>query len=404
MFAVNKTTLAIGAALLCSLAAPAQAQTSVQFYGKLYAQVTQYSLSEGTSPGTAVSTLVKPVTARAVSMSGTGMESPNSYIGFRGAESLGGGLSAIFQLEGAFGLDDGSLPKGVLFNRDTFVGLKGGFGTIKLGGRMDTVYKTLADQIGFFGVSSGNTVLASNILAQGGFGTSASERFHERPGNTVLYASPDMAGFQALFGYSLGEVANSNKLGNIYSVGGKYDRGAVYLALAYEQHVGLFGGSNNLATGLSNLNTAGAESKDGSVRATARYAFNTGTQIELDVARTRLGESGGTKGHFQSYQHTSMLVSAEQKLGAWTIAGALGHSQAGSCTLVGNGFCNTAGLDATMSNLGVAYSLSKRTRLYALYSNMHNGRSANFSNAGTAPAPGVGQSLRQTSAGLLHSF
>lgn len=403
MFLNHKHT-AIGAFLLCGLAPLAHAQTSVQFYGKLYPQITTYTLGEGSKPGTVVSTLVKPITAAAASDSGQGMESSNSYFGFRGAESLGGGMSAIFQLEGAFGVDDGTSPKNVLFNRDTFVGLKGNFGTIKLGGRMDTVYKTLADQIGFFGASSGNTVSASNILAQGGFGSSASERFHERPSNTVLYASPDMAGFQALLGYSLGEVAGSSTQGNIYSVGGKYDRGAVYLALAYEQHIGLFGGSNNLAASLNNLTTPGAESKDSSVRATARYAFAGGTQIELDVAHTELVETGGLRGHFRNYRHNSMLISAEHKIGLWTLAGALGHSQAGNCALVGGVACSTAGLDATMSNLGAAYALSRRTRLFALYSNMHNGYSANFSNAGTAAAPGVGQSLRQISTGLLHTF
>lgn len=404
MFAVKKTTVAIAATLLCGLTSLAHAQTDVQFYGKLYPQLTTYTLGEGSSVGTAVSTLVKPITAKAASNSGQGMESSNSYIGFRGTENLGGGMSAIFQLEGAIGIDDGTSPKNILFNRDTFVGLKGNFGTVKLGGRMDTVYKVLADQIGFFGVSSGNNVHSSNILAQGGFGSSGAERFHERPNNTVMYASPDMAGFQALLGYSLGEVANSRTLGNIYSVGGKYDRGPVYLALAYERHIGLFGGSNNVGTGLSNLTTLGAESKDDSVRATARYAFATGTQVEIDVAHTRLEETGGLPGHFQNYRHNSMLLSAEQKLGQWTFAGSLGHSQAGSCALVGEVACSTGGLDATMSNLGVSYTLSKRTRLFALYSNMHNGYSANFSNVASAPAPGVGQSVRQISSGLSHSF
>ena len=405
MFAVKKTTVATAIAVLCSVAPLAQGQTTtVQFYGKLYPQVTSYALGEGSSVGTTVSTLVKPITARATSSSGQGMESSNSYIGLRGAEDLGGGMSAIFQLEGAINVDDGTSPKNILFNRDTFVGLKGNFGTIKLGGRMDTVYKVLADQIGFFGVSSGNNVHSSYILAQGGFGSSGAERFHERPNNTVMYASPDVAGFQALLGYSLGEVANSRTLGNIYSVGGKYDKGPVYLALAYEQHIGLFGGSNNVAASLGNLTTLGAESKDGSVRATARYAFATGTQVEVDVAHTKLEETGGLVGHFQNYRHNAILISAEQKLGLWTIAGSLGHSQAGSCALVGGVACSTGGLDATMSNLGAAYTLSKRTRVFALYSNLHNGYSANFSNAASAPAPGVGQSLRQISAGLMQAF
>jgi predicted porin len=404
MYSTRMKLLAASIVFGLPLAAQAQEGTTVQMYGKLYPEILSYRLSGGTSPGTAVSTLVKPVTSAPASASGTGMESSNSYIGFRGSENLGGGLKAIFQLEGAIGVDDGTSPKNVLFNRDTFIGLSGAFGTLKLGGRMDTVYKRLADNIGFFGVGSGNFVSASNILAQGGFGTSSAERFHERPTNTVLYASPEMSGFQGLFGYSLGEVAGSASKGNIASVGGKYAAGPLYLALAYEEHIGLFGGSSNLASSLSNITTAGANSNDSSTRLTAQYELASGTSIEVDIANTKLSETGGAIGHFENYRHNSWLLSAEQKLGAWTLAGAYGHSAAGSCALVGGAACNTAGLDASMLNLGVSYALSKRTKLFALYSNMRNGESANFSNAGTAPAPGVGQDLRQLGTGLAVSF
>jgi predicted porin len=59
-----------------------------------------------------------------------------------------------------------------------------------------------------------------------------------------------------------------------------------------------------------------------------------------------------------------------------------------------------------MLNMGVAYTLSKRTKLFALYSDMRNGESANFSNEDTAPAPApaVGQDLRQLATGLAVSF
>ena len=401
----HKTTLAAVVMLACTLPLAAQAQdTTVQVYGKLYPELTSYRESGGTAPGTQVSTLVKAPTAAPASVSGTAMESSNSYIGFRGAEDLGGGLKAIFQLEGAIGVDDGTSKGGVLFNRDTFVGLSGGFGTLKLGGRMDTVYKSLADQIGFFGVGTGNFVSGSNIIAQGGFGSSNNERFHERPSNTVLYASPEYAGFTGLAGYSLGEVVGSASKGNIISVGGKYDRGPVYFALGYEEHIGLFGGSSNLSAVLSNLTNPAAQSHDKSVRATAQYRFTTGTRVELDVANTKLAETGGALGHFAEYRHNSMLLSADHQLGAWTLAASYGRSAAGSCALVGGAACNTGGLDASMTSLGTSYALSKRTQLFALYSMLRNGYSANFNSASTASAPGVGQSLRQLATGISLRF
>ncbi|HZV67296.1 MAG TPA: porin [Telluria sp.] len=404
MYAPKKLVLAVSIACVFPFAAQAQDGSTVQIYGKLYPEIVSYRESGGTAPGTQVSTLVKAPTAAQTSVSGTAMESSNSYIGFRGSEDLGGGMKAIFQLEGAIGVDDGTSKGGVLFNRDTFVGLSGGFGTLKLGGRMDTVYKSLADQIGFFGVGTGNFVSGSNIIAQGGFGSSNNERFHERPSNTVLYASPEYAGFQGLAGYSLGEVVGSASKGNIASVGGKYQSGPLYLALGYEEHIGLFGGSSNVSTALSNLTTAGANSNDTSTRLTAQYAFNTGTRIEGDYARTKLSETGGLIGHFQEYRHNSWLLSADQELGAWTLATSYGRSASGSCALVGGAACSTSGLDASMLSFGASYTLSKRARLFALYSNLLNGYSADFNNASTAPAPGVGQSLRQLATGISLRF
>ena len=399
----NKTTIA-AAAIAALLPLGAMAQNNVQFYGKLYPEVTAYTVGGGSAVGTTVSTLTSPIKVKPVEASGTAMDSSNSYIGFRGSEDLGNGYKAIFQLEGAVGVDDGTLPKGVLFNRDTFVGLSGGFGTFKLGGRMDTVYKTLADRIGFFGVASGNSVSASNILAQGAFGSSNAERFHERPNNTAMYSTPDLAGFQALVGYSLGEVVGNPSSGNIFSSGLKYDKGQFYFAAAYEEHIGLFGGSANAPAALSNMTTAGAKSNDSSLRLTAMVRLASGTRLEIDGAHTRLKETGGATGHFASYVHNSFLLSADQVLGAWTLAAAYGRSQAGKCALVGGAVCSTGGLEASMTNFGANYSLSKRTSLFALYSMVRNGYSGNLTNALSAPASVAGQSLRQVSTGLMLAF
>jgi predicted porin len=415
MYVAKKKLMVVAASIACGLPLAAQAQeaSNIQVYGKLYPEITSYSVSGGTSAGTPVSTLVKNSTAGAATTL-TSMDSSNTYFGFRGSEDLGGGLRAIYQLEGGFGIDDGTLPKsGVLFSRDTFVGLSGSFGTLKLGGNMDTVYKKLYDQIGFFGLSSGNFNSASNIVSQGGFGSSNAERFHERPANTILYQSPKVNGFTGLFGYSLGEVAGNVSSHSNTSAGVKYEAGPVYLALAHEEHIGLFGGSSNLTAlpGLSNLSAsgtplAGTNSHDQSTRVTAKYDLPTDTRVEVDVASTKLSESGGQSGHFQSYQHNSWLLSADQKLGPWTLAGSYGGSAAGSCELVGGAACNTGGLDAKMLSLGVSYSLSKRTMLFAFYSKLNNGYSANIDNASSIAASSVsaGQSIREAAMGLSHTF
>ncbi len=48
--------------------------------------------------------------------------------------------------------------------------------------------------------------------------------------------------------------------------------------------------------------------------------------------------------------------------------------------------------------------LSKRTQLYAVFSNLSNGNAASYSNVGDAPKPVSGQSVRQVALGVSHSF
>lgn len=392
--------------MLAAGAASAQESTGPSIYGKLYPELTNYSVTGGTPAGTPVSTLVRLGTPTSQKL--RAMESSNSYLGFRGAEDLGGGLKAIWQLEGTVGVDDGSAT---LWNRDTFVGLSGSAGTLKLGGRMDSVYKRLGDYIGFLGVGTGNFVSASNILAQGGFGTSNAEKFNERPINTALYESPIISGVQALVGYSFAE--NSNRIASQISYGVAYEEGPVYLAIASEVHLGLFGASNNLTAlpALSNLTTAGAarpgaDSRDMSTRLTAMYTLPTETRLEFNIARTTLDESGGATGRFQSYRHNSWMVGADQRWGRWMFEAVYLVSEKGACALVGGADCRTDGLEAHAINLGASYALSKRTTLFALYSKLHNGHSANFSNASSIATRDVmpGQQVTSAAAGILIRF
>ena len=58
------------------------------------------------------------------------VNSNSSRLGVRGTEALGGGLSAIFQIESSIQADS---TGGTLAGRETFVGLQGAWGTFKMG-------------------------------------------------------------------------------------------------------------------------------------------------------------------------------------------------------------------------------------------------------------------------------
>ena len=104
-----------------------------------------------------------------------------SYIGFKGSEDLGGNLKAIWQVEANTSLDGDSFVN----NRDTFVGLEGGFGTVKLG-RVSTPLKQALD-------AQDNWEYDSRVLGLGYYG-----RFGQRR-TSLNYQSPDFGGFNFAF-------------------------------------------------------------------------------------------------------------------------------------------------------------------------------------------------------------
>ncbi|VAW52865.1 hypothetical protein MNBD_GAMMA06-160 [hydrothermal vent metagenome] len=129
------------------------------------------------------------------------MTSNTSSIGVKGSEDLGDGMKAIYKVE--FQMDpanggaandnnDEGTNGNALTNRDQFVGLKGGMGTIKfgsmssnykqMGGKVDSLYRTRLEGRGFLNTQS---------RLHNGRATNRG-----RMTDQVQYASPKMSGFQ----------------------------------------------------------------------------------------------------------------------------------------------------------------------------------------------------------------
>jgi predicted porin len=393
---------ALGAAFALPIAA--QAQTNVTIYGKLYPDITHVNVSGATPTGGAFSSLSAAPTTKN-NLSATSMDSPNSRLGFKGSEDLGDGLKAIFQLEMGFSSDTGAATDSTApFSRNTFVGLSGGFGTVKLG-NMDTVYKELGDQMPFLGLVSGNFMSTSSILSKPTFTTNAASSFHLRRTNSFYYSSPNVGGFTGLFDWSPGEVAGDST-GGVYSTGVKYENGPIYAALAYELHKNMFGGSFGVPAAIANPTAVpgAASSKDQAVRATFQYTWQNGWKGEVDVANLRYTESGqASAGKFDSYKHNTWAIGVQKEMGAWTFVGSTGAEGAGTCSLSGGVACSTRGLNARMYNLGVGYALSKRTMLFGVYTRMSN----DFSGVTTSwlnGKAGNGQDQDIVALGISHSF
>jgi predicted porin len=412
----NAVAVAVGALFI---APAAQAQIvmgndtigTVQFYGKLYPQVIYAKSSSPTQPGESVSTLA----ATSGVLGGTppiltagsriAVDSQNSYLGFRGERKFGNtGLKGIWQIEQSIELD--GAVAGVFSNRNSFLGLAGGFGTVKLG-NMDTIYKEYGQVEEMFGLTSGNFISPSNVLSHIGIGNNRAARFHERAPNSIQYQTPEFQGFQVGLQYSPDETKNDvgNTLNKeLWSMGVKWESGPLYLSAQYERHKDFFGGSNNISSSLSNIGTADAHSKDTGMRFSAAYKFGN-HRVAGDIARLKYEESGqvAAPSKFVSYEHTNWAISFESSWGGpWRTAIEYVSGGEGTCKLT-IGDCSTTGLKGTLLGGGVAYDLDKQTFLYALAAQLKNDPSAIYSNW-AASKPARGADITQIALGMAYRF
>jgi len=411
--------LAVGAAF----AAPATAQTTVQIYGKMYPQLGWYKSSGATEVGGVTGNIAPQVTNAATvnnDKSRASVDVANSYLGFRGEEKLGGSLSAIYQLEQSVEFDTGT---GVFATRNSFLGLRSGFGTIKLG-NMDTIYKEFGDQFSMFGISSGNFVSHSNTLSSNGVGTSRLARFHERAPNSVQYLSPEFSDFQFGIQYSPDEIkgnptpaTRSNLDAQWWSYGIKYEADRLYVSVHQEYRKDFFGGSatasgasvTNIVQPISNnvpVPLTGSEhSKDTATRLSGAFKITPNHRITGDIARLEYKESGqAAAGRFEKLEKTNWAVGWEARWGGpWRTGVSYVKVNEGNCSLSSSVACSTSGTDGNQVNLGAAYDFSKRTFIYAIYAKLTAGESAQFDNWSNG-TPARGADNTQFAIGMSTSF
>ena len=118
-----------------------------------------------------------------------------SRIGFKGHEHLTDNLDAIWQVESKVDIGGGS---GRTFGtRDSFIGLKGGFGTVKVGYQETPVHELNGklDQWEYDSAAAGLGVFTR--------GTAANRR-----ATAISYETPDLSGFSAKAYYSPSEQDN----------------------------------------------------------------------------------------------------------------------------------------------------------------------------------------------------
>ena len=373
-------------------------ETAIEIYGKLYPELASVKTSRGTPPVSFVSPLSGLPSGNSPSLH-CDLQESNSRIGARGELQLGKKVAAFFQVEAKVPFD--SLSSSSFTPRETFVGIRSRFGSIRLG-NFETVYRQLGDTTGFFGIRSGNFVSNSSILSKPGFGNSSSASFHLRRGDSVEYASPGISGFQFRIQYSLDEMISSSVNADLWSLGATYERGPFYLAIAHEIHNDFFGGSKSVPSELSNVSNLDASSKDSATRLALAFARGR-TKIEIDFALVEYRESGGEIGNFEDYRRGSWSLAIDHRLGEWRFSAAYAAAGVGTGRLVGKAPCSTKGLNGNQFSLGAALSFSKQLFIYGILARLNNGHSARYSNLDSSD-PDLGADITQIAFGICYLF
>ncbi|MDN0081505.1 porin [Crenobacter sp. SG2305] len=194
---------------LAVMALPMAAMADVTIYGRINAGLENdhVQLKDGTTTST------------------NRVEDYLSWIGFKGDEDLGSGLKAIWQVENYILIDGTQNVPGTqtFATRDTFVGLQGNFGKVRLG-------KLTNPQRDMYNLDIGSNSNGANAL-------DIFERTAGRPNNSIRYDSPSFAGFNGIVQYGFGENKGNNtsgKASDMWAAGLNYNNAGFFAQYGYD--------------------------------------------------------------------------------------------------------------------------------------------------------------------------
>lgn len=353
------------AASLLAVCAGASAQSNVTIYGIADAGLVRES---GGAAGT-------------INKVGSGVASA-SRLGFKGSEDLGGGLSAIFLLENGYKIDSGDVDAaGTIFNRQSYVGLKGDAGSVTLGRQYTPYHSALAAVADPFGTGLAGT--SKNLFPDSGANV--------RSSNTVQYTSTLYNGFSGELAYSAGEKSAS-ATGRQFGAAFGYAAGPLTLRVAYNNK----NGDTEAATGVAAVsrdngrNTLLAANYDFKViKLFAAYGVDKGfNSAPLGNANNPYG---ATTRPTASTDGNEILLGFTAPLGGGSLIGSVMRKD--DKTVFNQ--------DAHSWGVGYIYPLSKRSSLYGAYAAISNKNGAGYTVANNSES---GTGNRALNLGVRHTF
>ena len=320
----------------------------------------------------------------------TRLSSNSSRLGVRGTEALGGGLSAIFQIESDIKGDTGG---SFTANRETFVGFQGSWGTFKMGNFL----MPLDDMHPIFGNAPTylTSILSTASVWANGYASKTTGGFDARLGNSVRYDSPSFNGLtfsgQVSMRDSSGIIGDNgdhaSELRHAYVFGGNaiYNNGPIQVGVAFE---------HNKEVRADNLD-------DTDITLTGGYNFGVVRVAGVYEHLKYDTPTGDLKRNFWG-------ISAAAPVGPGTLFAFYGRAEDGKGSAADGtrvaGLAKGSDTAANHWEISYTYPFSKRTSVYAGYVKIDNDSNASYTFNINSYTTAVGAKPGGFVFGMLHLF
>ncbi len=302
----------------------------------------------------------------------------SSRIVFKGVEDLGGGLKATFLLDSSLKTDTGAADSSRFFGRSAYVGLTGGFGEVRLGRQDSLIGGQTAAAIGTQGYDE--AVIAQTL---GGVA-------YRRIDNAVTYFAPAFVpGLTLAAQYSTAVGVNATNAENAY--GNNTDR--AYGFLANYANGPISGGLSYIQ-----VNTDAA----GDIENTGWFVYGA---YDFGAAKLTAYFNQDDQDGAKDDRRTFGLRVAVPVAQAVTVSAGYARVEGANATSTTFNAKGTKDDTASILTLKAQYDLSKRTALYALYSQVYNDNNTALKVGGSnGVTTGLDKSSRGLAVGVRHSF
>jgi len=361
---VNRLALTSLSVAALGAAGVVHAQTSVTLYGTIDTSITYINHAAGNA------------NLWSLGNSANGNLSGSRW-GLKGAEDLGGGLTAIFQLENGFSPTSGALGQGGrMFGRQAYVGLTAEqYGSLTLGRQYDPLIDLVQ------GITADNYF--GSAFATAGDVDNYDNSF--RVNNAVKYTTPVWNGLQVAAMYAFGGVAGTQGAEQSYSAAVAYSNGPLSLAGGY------FYAANSQA-GIGIRTTGWTSTSDGTFDGPINSGYVTAHSLSIARAAGQYVFGPFTMGlGYSNARYAPDASSVFRDTQKYNTGQGFLNYQLNPALLLGVGYSYTRANGDTAAtyhqvSLGADYNLSKRTDIYVTAAWQHANGETGDGSGGSMPA------------------